>query len=481
MLAVSGTHWFFSGFGLVVAAIALLGGLQLAYYVVSGGIPGTAYYYARRLRDPSPQVRQEAVKDLIARGDAFAMRLLTQALQDGELPIRLAAIEALGQFRDPIATAALLPLIADRHLAVQLKAIAALGEMPTPEVHAALRGVLETGDPRAKLVALRIFHEAPDPDALPAIARQVLELDEQVANSATTVLMHYGPIALAPMGALLSDASGGAKRLVKAMLDIDRAAALEPLKAAFSATSDPVVLKEVLGAFGLIAEPGTAQFLLPYLQDEACEVREAIMEVAPALREALLVPPLCALLVCDDVRLRRKAATALDLLVASCRDLEVVEPLCAALKDEDPEIRRYAARALGRIGGEVVQQRVLETLWGAQSPEVQAYVEGIVGYPMRRMVSFEELTLALDRLLTSQRPTEQALKAVDYLESLMIVLHGANLRGQRIDEATLDLLLKGRRTFYPLRLYDLHPLASDLLEFVSSKAEGDRWRATSLA
>ncbi|MNX93043.1 HEAT repeat protein [compost metagenome] len=367
------------------------------------------------------------------------------------------------------------------HLAVQLKAIEALGSMQTPEVCAALTEVLSTGDARAKLVCLRVFKDSKDPAALSAIARLVLDLDEQVANGAVAVLLEYGPPAIAPLAALVPTAQNGSKRLIKTMLEIDREGAFEPLKQAFAVTTEPAVLKELLTAFAGLGAPGTAAFLLPFLEDPTFPAREGIMAVAPRLEDPLLVAPLCGLLGSEDVRLRRVAATSLDALVASCRDLDVVDPLCEALLDSDPEIRRYAAHALGRIGGEVVQQRVLETLWGSKTAEVRTYIEGIVGYPMSRMVSFEELTLALDRLLTSQRPSEEALRAVDYLESLMIVLYGANLRGQRVDDMTLDLLLKGRRTFYPLRLYDLHPLASDLLEFVSSKAEGDRWRATSMA
>ncbi|HEY9899288.1 MAG TPA: HEAT repeat domain-containing protein [Pantanalinema sp.] len=481
MTIAGATNWFFSGFGAVLFSIVLLGGLQLVYYVVGGGIPGTAYYFARRLRDPSPQVRHEALKDLVSRGDAFAVRLLMQALQDGEVPIRLAAIEALGKLKDPAVLPALIPLATDRHLAVQLKAIEALGAVPTPEVCAVLSGVLQTGDSRAKLLCLRVFKEVNDPYALGAIARLVLELDEQVATGATAVLLHYGPSAVAPLAALLPASYTGAKRLIRTILEIDRDGALEPLKEAFAATEDPVVLKELLGAFATLGAPGTAAFLLPFLDDPGFPAREGILDVAPSLRDPLLVGPLCALLGSDDVRLRRKAATALDQLVASCRDLEVVEPLCEALKSEDPEVRRYAARALGRVGGELVQQRVIETLWGLQALEVKAHVEGVVGYPMGRMVTFDERILALDRLLTSHRPSAEALRAVDHLESLMIVLHGPSLRGQRVDDMSLDLLVKGRRTLYPLRLHDIHPLASGLLEFVASKAEGDRWRASSLA
>jgi len=180
------------------------------------------------------------------------------------------------------------------------------------------------------------------------------------------------------------------------------------------------------------------------------------------------------------VHIRRLAATSLDKLVATCADVEMVDPLGQALLDADPEIQRFASHALGGIGGAMVQQRVIKVLWGDQHKDVVAFVEKVVGFPMSRMVSFEEMVLGLDRLMTNQRPTEDDMMAIDYLESLLIVLYGSMfVRGHRVDDQTMDLLIRGRRTFYPLRLASLHPLASRLLKYVVNKAEGDRWRATS--
>lgn len=480
MLALGAMNWVLSGFSAVVIAIFVLGALQFVYFVVSGGIPGTGFYYARRLRDGNPQTRQEAVRELVERGDIFALGLLVKALEDRDVAIRVTAIEGLGNFRSTLIIEPLLKFLHDRNLIVRLKTIEALGKVPSSEIGPVLLEVLRDSDPRAKLVALRIFKDLRDPEALPAIAKLVLENDEQVHHAAVGVLMHYGSESITHLAALLSDSGDGAKRLVKAMLEIDRAGSYEPLRDAFATSHDLHVLKETLEALTASGRPGTADFLMPFLQDPAFPAREEVVEAMPYLRDPVSVIPLCHLLAEPDVRIRRKAATALDMLVTLCRDVEVVDPLCAALLDSDPEIRRYAARALGRIGGRLIQEKVVQAMWGEHASAVAAFVENVVGYPINRMVSFDELLLALDRVMTSQRLSEEALRCIDLLESLMIVLHGSNVRGQRVDEQTLDLLVKGRRTYYPLRLYDLHPLAAGLLDFVASKAEGDRWRVSSL-
>lgn len=480
MLAVAAINWVLSGFSAVVGAIFVLGALQFIYFVVSGGIPGTGFYYARRLRDGNAQVRQDAVRELVERGDIFAFGLLVKALEDRDVAIRVTAIEGLGNFRSTLIIEPLLKFLHDRNLVVRIKAIEALGKVPSGEIGPVLLEVLRDSDPRAKLVALRIFKDLRDPQALPAIARLVLDPDEQVHHAAVGVLMHYGTESIRHLAHLLPDSTDGAKRLVKAMLEIDRTASYEPLKEVFATSADPHVLKETLEALTASGRAGTAEFLLPFLQDPAFPAREGVVEAIPYLRDPVCVIPLCHLLSEHDVRIRRKAATALDMLVTLCLDMEVVDPLCAALLDSDPEIRRYAARALGRIGGQLVQQKVIQAMWGEHAGPVAAFIEGIVGYPLNRMVSFDELLLALDRVMTNQRLTEESMRCVDLLESLMIVLHGSNVRGQRVDDNTLDLLIRGRRTYYPLRLYDLHPLAGSLLDFVTSKAEGDRWRVSSL-
>lgn len=481
MLGLAAMNWVLSGFSAVVIAIFVLGALQFTYFVVSGGIPGTGFYYARRLRDGNAQVRQEAVKDLVERGDVFAFGLLVKALEDRDLAIRVTAIEGLGNFRSTLIIEPLLKFLRDRSLVVRIKTIEAIGKVPSAEIGPVLVEVLRDSDARAKLVALRIFKDLRDPVALPAIARLVLESDEQVHHAAVGVLQHYGTESVRQLASLLPDATDGAKRVVKAMLEIDRAACYDPLKEVLATATDPHVLKETLEALTSSGRPGTADFLLPYMTDPAFPAREGVVEALPQLRDPVCVMPLCHLLSDQDVRIRRKAATALDMLVTLCRDYEVVDPLCAALIDADPEIRHYAARALGRIGGQLIQEKVIRTMWGEHAQPVIAFIEGIVGYSMNRMVSFDELLLALDRVMTSQRLTEESLRCIDLMESLMIVLHGANVRGQRVDDKTLDLLIRGRRTYYPLRMYELHPLAANLLEFVTTKTEGDRWRVSSIA
>ena len=468
-----------SGFTTVIVAIVVLGILQLLFYIVSGGIPGTGYYYARRLRDPSGAVRQETIKDLVERGDQFAMRLLIKALDDREVAIRVTAIEGLGRFQDPGIVDPLLKHLTDASLIVQIKAIEALGKVPGIQLAKEMVGILKDGDPRAKLAALRICRDSQDPQALPVIAKRAMDLDETVASAAASVLKFYGTAALAPLAALLPDSGEYALRVVRTMIEIDTPAAQEPLRQAFRSSSDTLVLRAILEALVESGRPGTAEFLIPYLSDTSCRIREAIVELIAFLRHPACLAPLCRLLSDPGIPLRQKAVVSLNRLVLNIPDYEIIDPLCEALLDPDIEVRRFAANALSRIGGEMVQERVIKLMWGEEVETVTRFIEQLVGTPLSRLLTFEDLLLAVDRVLTNQRPSDEMRRAIDYLESLMIVLHGANVRGQRVDEQNQDLLIKGRRMFYPLRPRQLHPLAAGLLEFVSSKPEGDRWRVAS--
>lgn len=468
-----------SGFTTVIVAIVALGTLQLLFYIVSGGVPGTGYYFARRLRDPAGTVRQETVKDLVERGDHFALQLLIKALDDREVAIRVTAIEGLGRFQDPAIVDPLLRHLNDPSLIVQIKAIEALGKVPGVQLSKEMLQVLKDGDPRAKLAALHICRDSLDPQALPAISKLVVDHEEHVVNAAMAVLKFYGAAALAPLAALLPDSGENAYRVVRAMVDIDTGAAQDPLRQAFRLASDPPVLRAILNVLVEFNRPGTAAFLVPFLADPTCRVREDVVEAVGFLRNPACVAPLCRLLSDPGIPVRQKAAASLNRLVIAIPDYEILDPLCETLNDPDIDVRRFAAAALSKMGNRTVQERVMQVMWGPEANNVAKFIEQFVGYPLSRMTSFEELLLAVDRLLTNQRPTEEMKRTVDYLESLMIVLHGHHVRGQRVDEQNQDLLVKGRRIFYPLRPRSLHPLAAGLLEFVSSKSEGDRWRITS--
>lgn len=465
-----------SGFTTVIVALVVLGTLQLLFYVVSGGVPGTGYYYARRLRDPNGAVRQDTIKDLVERGDPSSMQLLIKALDDREVAIRVTAIEGLGRFQDPAIVPALLKHLTDASLIVQIKAIEALGKVPGVQLADEMQSVLRNGDPRAKLAALRVCRDSLDPQALPAIAELVLNIEDNVVNASIAVLKFYGTAALPPLAALLLEAGERAPRVVHAMVEIDSPGAQEPLRQAFRATNDPPVLRAILELLVEANQPGTPEFLIPYLSDPTCRIREDVVEAVAFLRSPACVRPLCRLLSDPIAPVRQKAAASLNRLSKTISDHEILEPFCQLLLDPNVEVRRFASQALSKMGGQLVQERVVRIMWGQETDEVLSFIEQHTGRPLSRMASFDELLLAVDRLLTNQRPTEDMNRVVDYIESLMIVLHGGNVRGQRVDEQNQDLLIKGRRTFYPLRPRNLNAVASGLLEFVSSKAEGDRWR-----
>lgn len=468
--------WVLSGFSTVVAALVVLGVLQVLYFVVSGGIPRTGFYYSRRLRDSNPHVRQDAIKDLVQRADAFALKQLVAALEDREVAIRLAAVEGLGRTKDPAVAESLIRMLGDPELAVRIKATDALAGMPTAEGVQAIIEQLAEADPRYKIAALRVFRDVYAPGALPAIARMTLDLEEQVALAACTVAVQYGDEAIPHLGEVVPDAGEAAERVVKTMLTINDAACVGPLKQAFLRSQNLWSLKECADALINIGAPGTADFFIPHLQNPSHPARLHLVWSLPFLFEPSIVPPLLALLVDPDARIRREAHTSLEKLVSSMGDTRITDPLLAGLASPEREICKYSGLALGQLSTRHVIMRVMRALYGADADATTAFLEGIVGYPMARMITYDEMVLGLDRIMTNNRLSADTMRAVGILESLLIILHGHSLRGQRLDEGSNDLLIKGRRTFYPMSLADLHPAADLVLEYVSSKSEGDRFR-----
>lgn len=465
-----------SGFSTVVEALVLLALLQVLYYVVSGGIPRTGYYYSRRLRDRNPHVRQGAIRDLVQRADSFSLRLLIDALDDREPAIRMAAVEGLGRCRDPLGVEHLIRMLSDPEIGVQVKTIEALAGTDSPEVIEAISARVLDAEQPVKLASLRVFKDVFMPGMLPVIAKLCLDPEEHVALAACTVACRYGDEALPHLTEVLLDAGEASERVVKTMTTINDRLSIDYLKQAFSRSQNMGTLKEAADALIDIGAPGTADFFIPFIQNPQHPARLHLVWSVPFLFDATVVGPMCKLLVDPDPRIRREATGALDKLVNAINDSRMIDPLIEALLSQEREISLYAARALGQIGTRPVFQRVLRTMYGQQTDELVDFVERTVGYPMSRMVTFEELLLGLDRVMTTSRLTADTLKAIGVIESLLIIMYGPGVRGQHLDEGSEDLLIRGRRSFYPLNPGDLHPLALKLLEYVSSKAESDRFR-----
>ncbi len=467
------------GFNSVLITLGVLFALQVLYYIFGGGVPGTTWYFTRRMRDPRAFIRRENVVELMERGDAFAKQVLVGAIDDTEPTIRGLAVEALALTGDPALIAMIIGCLKDPHEAVRLKAANSLARIATPEVAQAMKELLRSPDVRLQFVGLRFFKDYRDPEAVPALAALTLEAEESMLTTAIQVLSAYGDSALASLARLIPSAGENVRNVLRAMLDINRVNAYEHLCEAFAATVDGEIHREILWVFSRQLFQDSGRFLVDFVGMPNFPSRESVLETLPFLADASIFLTLAKNLSDPDLRLRRRVESALDGMVERLNIQDLIEPLCEALIAPDQEMRIYASKTLGRLGGRLIQQRTMDVLWGEKAADVATFLEGVTGYNISRMINFDAIMLAVDRLLTNNRPSREALKGVDFLSSLLIVLYRDAIRGWRLDDYTCEMLVRGRRSVYPLRLEKIHPLAVDLLQWVTTRAEGDRWRTGS--
>lgn len=282
-----------------------------------------------RLRDPSVGVRWSATAELEREGPP-AVPLLMEALGDLSGRVRASAAHALGR-------------IGPKAAAAQGALKTALRD-PNWEVRAAAAG------------ALGSIGLAPS-DAVPALLAALEDSDPDVTKAALYGLAGLGPECVEAMAALtqaLASSNGNERLWIEARLARMGPAALPPLLAR-------------LRDRGQAGRAGAAQALVLF-------GREAPLEIAPALEEALLDPDPAVragaawglarmedaatnvvaelTLALEDIDPRVRQNAALGLLRRGERAAPAVAALTEALRDPSPEVRREVAHALGWIGAE---------------------------------------------------------------------------------------------------------------------------------
>lgn len=468
---------YLSVFGWIIGCLLILGALQMVYFLVSGGIPGTSYYFGRRLRDPSGIVRMGAIKQLAQRADALALGMLLEAVKDRESAIRVAAAKALARYSDPAVIEALVRLSRDENAGVRSVCIELLSKHQDDRAVAAIADCLKDGQSAVRIAALRALGQLKAVETLDELAQAITDRDPEVTRVAKSTVGSFGAQAIPSLAAVLPDSGNAAKHVIDVMIEADSLGAFEPLYQALMGSRSLTVVVEILAALARMDHPQTIDVMVPLLEDPAFPARDAVIEALVFMRDPAAIGPLCQALGDPDPMIRKLVAQGLDRLVTAVKSAEMIDPLCVALRDPDRQVRRYAAQILGKFGGTLVLNRVIDAMWGELSEMVKDFLEVSLGTQISKLVSYEDIALALDKLLTGTKG-EQTERAIAVLESLLIVLYSPFVRGHRFDAENVELLVKSRRTTYPVVLAQLHPLAAELVEFVPTRAEGDRWRTT---
>lgn len=462
-----------TGFSYLVSLLALLGALQAAYFVVSGGLKGTSFYYRVRIRDADPAVRASTIRTLAVQGDAKAMHFLMQALGDPEASLRLIAVEGLRRHTDSEVHDALLQLVDDPDVGVRKAVISALGRYHTPQAVQALVKALSDPHAPVQIAAIQGLKVAQDPTTIEAIAATLSSKDKEVVRNAQEALIPFGISVIDRLAPMLPEVSGSAAAFTRVMTHLDRDLAYQAIGKVLPSMRHVQPIGEAITMLVRSQVPGLAGLLSDLLMQPDYPAYDIVVNGMVRLQDPETVEPLCRQL--RNPRLRRKVVSALEML-APAFGREMLAPLGSVIQDQDLAVRKAAAYLLGKVGGTMMIDTGLLLLWGEGAPEHRAYLEEQLGAPLGRIITYPEAALALDKLMTNVSG-EDGQRAIGELESLVILLFGEYLRGVRVHDNTV-LLLKDRRTLYPLRPEHLHPLAVDLLEYAANMAEGDRFRLT---
>lgn len=258
------------------------------------------------------------------RADRAVAETFTDLLDSDRPEVRMAAATALGDLGDSGATTALLDRLDDPDALVRVRVVRALGEI---------------GDRRAVDPLTAMVSESPVPvrraaaDALGALE------DER---------------ALDALAAALDDNSEGVRRTAAAALgEFSRA---EPIAALVSALTDESELVRRAAVYSVV------QLLSDAPSERSHEVRESVVEELAAVDDRSVTAPLVELIEESTQPVQRRNATWLLGRVSDGRDEDVVNALVVALDDDDPMTPQFAATSLAEIGGDLVRERLLESV-----------------------------------------------------------------------------------------------------------------------
>lgn len=463
-----------SGLGFLITLLVILGALQVAYYVVSGGLKGTRFYFQAKIHDANPAVRAAVIRTLSARGDAVALTYLLQAVGDAEPANRLSVVEGLRRFSEPAVLDALNFLSDDAHPTVRRAATSALGRFQTPKSLEALIKRLSDTVPAVQVAAIQGLKVAQQPETIELIARGLMSNDKDVVRQAQDALMPFGIQVIDRLGAMLPEVGSSATTFFRVMLQLDRDLASQAIVKALPAMRQLPAISEALHLLVRNQHPGLVPLFTQLLEIADYPSHPQVVEAMVRLHEPAVIAPLSRHL--HNPRLRSTVVAALEGL-APVFGRELLVPLGQAIQDEERPVRQAAARLLSRVGGALMVDAGLLMLWREGLNEHRSFLERHLGYSVHRLATYSEAILSLDRLMTSSLG-EEGLRAIDELQSLLVLIHGESLRGLKVNDVP-HLILKDRRTLYPLRFEHLNPLAADLLEFAANQAEGDRFRLTS--
>lgn len=268
-----------------------------------------------------------------------------KALRADEPELRMAAASALGQLGEPKVTPALVDALDDSDPRVRVRVVAACGRLGDRRAVGPLADLLDGSRGETKRAIADALAEIGDDRALDALQRLLDDDNETIRWIAVSAL-------------------GNATGLRP----------VRKLAAALTDESDTVRRAAVFSFIQLLSNAPSKQ---------SHGVREAVVSNLQSAGDETVIDPLVEILTESTQRpQRRNAAWLLGRVTGSERSASVADPLIEALGDDDATVAQFAATSLSTVGGEAVEERLLDIV---ADPEVVADVQAKAVFVLGRV------------------------------------------------------------------------------------------------
>lgn len=327
-------------------------------------------------RSSNPSVRSRAAEALGGFEEANGRvvdPLVRAAVDDDHEAVRAAAIDALDEqgqealervlleradfdSASQISLQAFIDQLDAEQAEIRMAAAYAVGRRGEPRAIPSLMSLVDDSNPRVRARAIRACGMIGDPRALGAVRSARSDENEEVRKAAAFALGQYsGSDALESLVELLDDPSETVRREVA--IALGEFPDLQPVDAVTQALADDFESVRQSAVYSMI------ELLANAPTDRSHEIRETVVDVLNESNEADVIETLAEVLEESTQPLqRRNSAWLLGRMDPGPHEERVVSALVDRLVDDDDLTSQFAATSLASIGGDVVEEALIEEL-----------------------------------------------------------------------------------------------------------------------
>ena len=328
------------------------------------------------LESDSPAVRARAAKLLGQTADSSdnetVESLVSASVTDDNEDVRAAAVEGLDEIGSEAVEQLLVKITgskvdegADWATAkkfanalgsevpeLRMAAASALGQLGEPSAVPKLVEALDDENPNVRVRAAAALSQLDHPKAVPALIEKLSDPRGDVRREAAVALASIGTDqALAALLDMLDDPNTSIRRIAASSLgEAGSVRAVQPLTDALNDESSAVRSAAVFSIIELLSNAPTQQ---------SHQIRDTVVSELKGADTATIQPLVEILDNSSQTRQCRNASWFLGRVVEDA-DPEIVDVLVDALESDDNSTAQFAATSLSEIGGELVEDELLE-------------------------------------------------------------------------------------------------------------------------